>query len=76
MKVSIELPDYLCDRLDRIADERHISRDQLAQELLSGVVDRETERVAAELRRITRARGWRAAGDVRRREPSVPAHTS
>ena len=54
-KVLVEMPTYLCARLDRLADERNLSRDELIHDLLAGVVDRETERVAAELRRIT----WR-----------------
>lgn len=54
-KVLVEMPTYLCVRIDRIADERGLTRDKLIHDLLAGVVDRETERVAAELRRIS----WR-----------------
>ena len=50
--IRIEIPDHLANRLDRIASERRTSREGLARELLAGVVDRETERVASELRRI------------------------
>ena len=50
--ISIEIPNHLATRLDRIAEERRTSREQLARDLLSGVVDRETERVASELRRM------------------------
>lgn len=56
--LSIDIPSHLAARLDRIAGERRTSREQLARELLSGVVDRETERVAAELRRLQ----WRRGG--------------
>ena len=54
-KVVVEMPQYLCARLDRLASERDMTRDELIHDLLAGVVDRETERVAAELRRIA----WR-----------------
>ncbi|CAB4874684.1 MAG: hypothetical protein F2799_04715 [Actinobacteria bacterium] len=63
-RISFELPDYLCLRLDRIAEERRINRHELISQLLSGVVDRETERVAAELRRMAFRRtspSWRTA---------------
>ena len=50
--IQIEIPNHLANRLDRIAKERRTSREGLARELLAGVVDRETERVASELRRI------------------------
>ena len=50
--ISIEIPNHLANRLDRIAEERRTSSEQLARDLLSGVVDRETERVASELRRM------------------------
>ncbi|MCX6388265.1 MAG: hypothetical protein NTX07_05995 [Solirubrobacterales bacterium] len=52
--MTFELPDYLCARLDRVAAERHMDRDDLIRQLLAGVVDRDTERVAAELRRVSR----------------------
>ena len=55
--ISIEIPNHLATRLDRIAEERRTSREQLARDLLSGVVDRETERVASELRRMQMRRG-------------------
>lgn len=55
--ISIEVPGHLAARLDRIATERRTSREQLARDLLAGVVDRETERVAAELRRMQWRRG-------------------
>lgn len=54
--LSIDIPNHLAARLDRIATERRTSREVLARELLAGVVDRETERVASELRRIQRRR--------------------
>ncbi len=50
--LSIQIPTHLAARLDRIAKERRTSREALASDLLAGVVDRETERVASELRRI------------------------
>jgi hypothetical protein len=59
-KVLVEMPTYLCARLDRLAAERHLNRDQLIHDLLAGVVDRETERVAAELRRIA----WRRSPEA------------
>ena len=54
-KVLVEMPAYLCTRLDRLASERKMDRNTLIHDLLAGVVDRETERVATELRRIA----WR-----------------
>lgn len=50
--LSIQIPTHLAVRLDRIAAERRTSREALARDLLAGVVDRETERVASELRRM------------------------
>lgn len=64
--LSIEIPTHLAARLDRIAGERRTSREELARELLAGVVDRETERVAAELRRIK----WRRDGRIPSRRPN------
>lgn len=63
--LSIEIPNHLAARLDRIATERRTSREVLARELLAGVVDRETERVASELRRIQ----WRRNGSGVPRRP-------
>jgi predicted transcriptional regulator len=62
--IQIEIPNHLANRLDRIAEERRTSREALARDLLAGVVDRETERVASELRRMQMRRQgtWRYGG--------------
>lgn len=59
--IQIQIPNHLANRLDRIAEERRTSRELLARDLLAGVVDRETERVASELRRLQLRRGRQAA---------------
>ena len=63
--IAIHIPDHLAVRLDRVAEQRHMSREQLVRELLAGVVDRETERVASELRRIRWRNSWQTDGQHR-----------